>query len=129
MNRRTQPNRVLMIAFHYPPIGWSSGFLRTACFARFLRDVSWEPLVLTASTTAYSHIEMSNVDSVRDIETHRALALDAKRHLSLGGRYLRVTALPDQWSSWTIPAILKGIALVRSHSPSVIWLLGRPMFK
>ena len=110
-----------MIAFHFPPMAGSSGFLRTACFARYLRDVGWEPIVLTATTRAYSSLEMSNSDLVRDIEVHRAFALDAKRHLSWRGKFLRITALPDQWISWAIPAVLRGLALVKQKAPSVIW--------
>ena len=110
-----------MIAFHYPPIAGSSGFLRTACFARYLRKDAWEPIVLTASTRAYPSLEMSNSDLVQDIEVHRAFALDAKRHLSWRGRYLRITAMPDQWTSWAIPAILRGLSLAKKKKPSVIW--------
>lgn len=113
--------RVLMIAFHYPPIAGSSGFLRTACFARYLSKGVWEPIVLTATTRAYPSLEISNSDLVRDIEVHRAFALDSKRHLSWRGRYLRITALPDQWISWAIPAVLRGLRLARKKAPSVIW--------
>ena len=113
--------RVLMIAFHFPPIGGSSGFLRTACFARYFRKCAWEPIVLTATTCAYPRLDVSNNDLVQDIEVHRAFALDAKRHLSWRGKYLRILALPDQWASWTIPAVLRGLFLVKQNTPSVIW--------
>lgn len=113
--------RVLMIAFHFPPIAESSGFLRTTCFARYLRHDSWSPIVLTASTRAYSRIAIDNNDLVRNLEVYRSFALDAKRHLSVWGKYLRITALPDQWANWTVSAVLRGLILVRKKRPSVVW--------
>src|SRR5690606_24322412 len=46
-------NRVLMIAFHYPPCGTSSGLQRTLAFTRYLNRYGWMPAVVTASPRAY----------------------------------------------------------------------------
>lgn len=45
--------RLLMIAYHFPPIHGSSGVQRTLRFARYLPEFGWEPIVLTAHTRAY----------------------------------------------------------------------------
>ena len=48
--------RVLMIAFHFPPLAGSSGIQRTLRFARHLPQFGWEPLVLTAHPRAYERV-------------------------------------------------------------------------
>ena len=37
--------RVLMIAFHFPPVAMGSGHLRTLGFVRHLPALGWEPSV------------------------------------------------------------------------------------
>ena len=51
----------------------------------------------------------------------RPLALDAKRHLGLRGRYPQCIALPDRWWSWWLFAVPTALAMVRKHKPEVIW--------
>ena len=110
-----------MIAFHFPPISGSSGFLRTTCFARYIQKLAWEPIVLTASTRAYPNVEPDNSDLARNLEVYRTFALDAKRHLAWRGKFFRFTALPDQWSSWTISGVLRGLIIVSRKKPSLVW--------
>ena len=45
--------RLLMIAFHFPPMTGTSGVQRTLRFARDLPLFGWQPLVLTANPRAY----------------------------------------------------------------------------
>lgn len=114
--------RVLMVAFHYPPFSASSGIQRTLSFARHLPRFGWEPLILTANPRAYEH---SRADAVEQVNGHpivqRAFALDAARHLSVGGRYPAFAALPDRWSSWWLGAVPKGLAMVRKYRPQALW--------
>lgn len=56
-----------------------------------------------------------------DISVTRAFALDAVKHLSVGGSYLRLTALPDRWASWWVGAVPMGMRLIKRYSPAVIW--------
>src|SRR5262245_26076941 len=94
-NRAEPPRmrRVLMIAYHYPPLRGSSGIQRTLAFSRDLREHGWEPIVLTAHPRAYEKV---GDDQLRDIPegiaVHRPFALDTARHLALGGRYLKALA-------------------------------------
>ena len=48
--------RVLMIAFHYPPLRGSSGIQRTLKFSRYLPEYGWQPLILTANSKAYAQV-------------------------------------------------------------------------
>lgn len=111
-----------MIAYHYPPEGSSSGIQRTLKFTQCLPGKGWRPSVLTVHPRAYT---ISRADQMGDIpprvEVVRAFALDAARHLSLGGRYLAWTALPDRWTTWWPGGVVAGMRLIRKHRPSVIW--------
>ena len=114
--------RVLMIAFHFPPLRGSSGIQRTLGFVRHLPKSGWDPLVLSADARAY---ESTSDDLLKDIPddvvVRRAFALDTARHLSFHGRYPRRLALPDRWSTWRYHAVSVGMAMIRRHRPDVIW--------
>jgi glycosyltransferase involved in cell wall biosynthesis len=56
-----------------------------------------------------------------ELYVERAFAVDAAKHLSVRSRYLRATALPDQWSSWWIGAVWSGLRLIRKYRPRVLW--------
>lgn len=113
--------RILMIAFHYPPVRVSSGIQRTLKFSAYLRDHGWEPMILTISPRAY---EMVSDDQMKEIPegmlVERAFGLDTQRHLSIKGRYLRWMAQPDRWASWWPMGVLKGLRMIREHRPKVI---------
>lgn len=114
--------RVLMIAYHYPPMRGSSGIQRTLKFSQYLPSFGWEPVVLSANARAYAN---SGPDQLRDIPAgtvvKRAWALDTSRHLAWRGRYAGFMALPDRWVSWLIGAVPAGLGLIRRLKPAVIW--------
>lgn len=114
--------RVLMVAFHFPPLQGSSGIQRTLKFAKFLPEFGWEPIVLTAHPRAY---EQTSEDQLRDVPATvrvcRAFALDSARHLAIAGRYPPALARPDRWRTWWLSAVPCGLALVRSLRPSILW--------
>lgn len=114
--------RVLMVAYHFPPLAGSSGIQRTLRFVRHLPDCGWDPLVLTANTRAYERI---SDDLLADVpagtEVRRAFALDTARHLSIKGRYVGAMARPDRWVSWRFDAVRQGLALIRQFRPQAIW--------
>lgn len=114
--------RVLMVAFHFPPLRGSSGIQRTLKFSQYLPQFGWSPIVLSAHPRAYAS---KGDDQLRDIPdtvlVHRAFALDTSRHLAVGGRYPGFLALPDRWVGWLLGAVPSGLALLRKHRPQVIW--------
>lgn len=114
--------RILMIAFHFPPLAGSSGIQRTLRFARHLPESGWEPLVLTAHARAY---ERTSPDLLGEIAEGavvvRAPAFDAARHFSIAGRYPGFLARPDRWTSWLPGATLAGLSMIRRYRPDVIW--------
>ena len=47
--------RVLMVAFHFPPLRGSSGIQRALKFVQYLPALGWQPLVLSAHPRAYAN--------------------------------------------------------------------------
>lgn len=119
---RAKGKRALLVAFHFPPQAGSSGILRTLNFVKHLPSHQWDISVLAATPRAFTQQSNDLIDAV-PVRTRviRAMALDASRHLAVKGRYLRIAALPDRWSSWWLPAVLKGMKEIRKESPDVIW--------
>jgi len=114
--------RLLMIAFHFPPLAGSSGIQRTLRFARHLPRFGWQPLILTAHPRAYERLSDDLVKDVSDdCVVERAFALDSARHLSIRGRY---PAFPHgriggfRGGSGAIP---KGLAMIRRYRADAIW--------
>ena len=114
--------RVLMVAFHFPPMNVSSGIQRTLRFAQYLPEFNWEPVVLTAHPRVYPGVSPASLAEVpRQLPVRRAFALDTTRHLSLRGAYPRWLALPDRWWTWWLGAVPAGLSLIRKLKPDVLW--------
>jgi glycosyltransferase involved in cell wall biosynthesis len=114
--------RVLMIAFHYPPLRGSSGIQRTLQFSRCLPEYGWQPLILTASSKAYAQVGDELLGEIPAyVPVQRAFALDTARHLAFRGAYLSWMALPDRWVSWWLGGVLAGLRLVRTYRPAILW--------
>lgn len=114
--------RVLMVAYHFPPMSVSSGIQRTLRFARYLPEFNWDPVVLSAHPRVYSGVSAESLAEVPPhLHVRRAFALDTARHLSLRGAYPRWLALPDRWWSWWLGAVPAGLALIRKLKPDVLW--------
>ncbi len=119
---QAESKRALLIAYHYPPCAVSSGLQRTLCFSRDLREHGWASLVLTVHPKAYPAVRDDQVSQIPpDLVVQRAFALDTRRHLGFGGRYLGWMALPDPWVSWMLGAIPVGSQMIRRYQPQILW--------
>ena len=117
-----QRRRVLMVAFHFPPMAGSSGIQRSLRFVQHLPSQGWDPIVLSAHPRVYDRTGSDLLAQVpENVPVHRAFALDTARHLSVGGRYPSALARPDRWSSWRLGAVPAGLAMIRRCRPDVIW--------
>jgi len=113
--------RVLVIAYHYPPVAGSSGVQRTLKFTSYLRDHGWEPMVLTVHPRAYEQVTDGQLAEIpAGLRVERAFALDSARHLSLFGKYPRAITLPDRWQSWWPAGVLTGLRMIRQYRPAVM---------
>jgi glycosyltransferase involved in cell wall biosynthesis len=113
---------VLIIAYHFPPQAGSSGLLRTLKYCRYLRESGWQATVLTTNPRAYEKIDERSLDSIpKDVTVIRSFALDAKKHMGIGGRYFRYLALPDRWVSWILSGVPSGKRAVGGHQIDVLY--------
>lgn len=114
--------RVLMVAYHFPPLAGSSGIQRTLRFARYLSEFGWLPVVLTANPRAYLQVSNDQLTDIpSNVEVIHAPAWDTSRHLSIAGRYPGFLARPDRWVSWWLGASWSGMRAIRRLQPDAIW--------
>lgn len=114
--------RVLLIAFHFPPIKVSSGLERTLALTRHLPTYGWQPAVLSASPRAYPATSDERMDQIpAGTPVRRSFARDANQALSIAGRYPDWVTLPDRWASWVLSGIPAGMSLIREFRPDLIW--------
>lgn len=115
--------RILMIAYHFPPVRGSTGLHRTLSFSRYLlEDHGWQPTVLTVHPRAYRATEDALLgDIAPGVDVVRAFGCDTSRHLSVLGRYPLRLALPDEWVTWCLGAVPAGKRIIREQRPDVIW--------
>jgi glycosyltransferase involved in cell wall biosynthesis len=114
--------RVLMIAYHFPPVAGSSGIQRTLRFVQQLPEFGWDPVVLTIAPFAYERRSDELLAEVPEsVVVERAWGLDTARHLAPFGRYPGALARPDRWMSWKFDGARRGVRLVQKYRPDVIW--------
>ncbi len=111
-----------MVAYHFPPLVGSSGIQRTLRFVQHLPSLGWQPLVLSVHPRAFEKVSDDLMFEVPPgTVVRRAFALDAARHLQLGGWYPGFLARPDRWISWRFAGIRQGLKLINEFKPDVIW--------
>lgn len=114
--------RVLMVAFHFPPLAGSSGIQRTLRFVQHLGAHGWRADVLGAHQRAFERV---SDDLLADVPpgtvVERAQAWDAARHFAIAGRYKASWAIPDRWKTWRLDAVRTGLGMIRKYQHKVIW--------
>lgn len=114
--------KLLMVAYHFPPLVGSSGVHRSLNFARDLPGHGWQPMVLSAHPRSYPATSEETLRQLpAELQVVRAFALDAARHLSIQGKYPDFLSRPDRYTSWLLGAIPAGLALIRKERPNAIW--------
>ncbi len=111
-----------MVAYHFPPVGHSSGVHRTLKFSQYLPAHGWQPSILTIHPRAYERVSGHQLKDVpSSIHVERACGLDTAKHLAIMGRYPGFLALPDRWISWWPGAVISGLMLIRKYQSRVIF--------
>lgn len=114
--------KLLMIAYHFPPLLGSSGIQRTLRFVQHLPSMGWQPLVLSADPRAYEHVSNDLLGEIpAGTVVRRPFALDTARHIQIKGRYAGWMARPDRWVSWRFPAVRAGLKMIKEFRPDAIW--------
>jgi len=113
---------VLMIAYHYPPEGSSSGVLRTLKFSKYLLAHGWSPHVLTLRESFYDQRDNGLLrDIPPGVVVHRTFAMDTSRHLAVRGHYPAVLAVPDRVVSWLPFGVAQGLRVIRQERISALY--------
>lgn len=113
--------RLLLVAFHFPPIQGSTGTVRTVAFSKYLTRNGWDVSVLTVDPKAYEDTARENERLIPSgVDVHRAWGRDCRRSFAVSGRYPLPLALPDRWQSWIAGGFVKGLRLIRVWKPDVI---------
>jgi hypothetical protein len=114
--------KLLIIAYHFPPQAGSSGLLRSLKYCQYLPKFGWNPAVLTPHPRAYEKVDEKSLHSIpKGMPVICSFALDTKKHMGIGGRYLRYMALPDRWVSWVFGGVPAGLLAVRQHKIDVLY--------
>lgn len=114
--------KVLIIAFHFPPQAGSSGLLRSLKYCRYLPISGWHPVVLSPHRRAYEKIDEKSLENIPlDVPVIRSFALDTKKHMGIGGRYIRYFAIPDRWVSWILGGVPAGLRAVRTNKVEILY--------
>lgn len=118
----TLSRKLLMVAFHFPPVAYSSGGLRTLKFSNYLPRYGWDPLVLTVAPGKGIQVNNGLTGGIASTtKVFRAAAYDAKEVWSIRGRYPSLLDIPDRFGNWIPRAILLGRRLIRELRPDAIW--------
>ena len=113
--------RILIVAFHFPPVQGSTGVYRALSFAKHLPSHGWDVTVLTSTLNAYPETRAENLSIIPpDTRVVRAGTLDTQRHLAIAGRYPQALATPDRWQSWIATGVVAGLGVIRSWRPDAI---------
>ena len=114
--------RILMIAYHFPPLAGSSGIQRTLRLAQHLPALGWQPIILTTHERAYERCSHDLLgDVLPETQVYRAQAWDTARHFSMAGRYPAALARPDRWATWRFDGVRLGRRLIDKFKPDLLW--------
>jgi glycosyltransferase involved in cell wall biosynthesis len=108
------PIKLLMVAFHFPPIAGSSGYLRTLKFAKYLPAAGVLPTILTVKPEVYPAFDKNAKPPLPPTtRVERTFALDARRAFAIMGKSLSILSLPDRYWSWVPFGAAAGRRLAR----------------
>lgn len=119
--------RVLVIAYHYPPLA-GAGVLKTLRTTRYFSKFGWQPLVLTVKNPEPYHRAPNPIpEGTRVYRSWRIpggnLLARLLRRLGLDERWI---LLPDQHILWAPGAFFTGLYLIIRFKIDLIYVTGPP---
>ena len=114
--------KILLVAYHYPPEGSSSGVLRTLKFSKYLPQLGWTPHILTLNDQFYTLRDPGLTQEIpQEVRVYRTWALDTMKSLSLWGYHLDLLTIPDRLIGWVPFAVKKGLEIINKEGIDAIF--------
>ncbi len=110
--------KVLLIALEFAPCR-SAGVQRTLRFAEYLKELGWQPIVVTATENIYDRRDDTLIKPSCVIK--QAKCEDASKKYAFKGKYFQWLTLPDRYWPWYFDAVKQASMLIEEHKPDVIW--------
>ena len=96
--------------------------LRTLKYTRYLGAHGWRVTVLSVRQDAYEVVDPALTRQVpSEVRVVRTAYLNSKRHLSVRGLHLALTAIPDRWIGWWPWGVRAGRRILRDDPPDLIY--------
>ena len=115
--------KVLLIAYHYPPLG-GAGVFRTLKFTKYLPKFGYQPHVLTVKNPMYSTKDLTLVGEIPpEASIHRTFSFEhrilrAPRLLSINLKWLYI---PDENIGWLPFAVFYGKKIIEKENIGIIY--------
>jgi hypothetical protein len=123
----TKMKKVLVIAYHYPPLA-GAGVLKTLRTTRYFSSYGWQPIVLTVKNPEPYHCAANPIpDGIKVFRSWRIpggnLLARLLRKLGLDERWV---LLPDEHILWAPGAFIVGLYLIIRQKVDLIYVTGPP---
>ncbi len=132
-----QRNKVLMVAYFFPPIG-GSGALRPFKLAKYLPDFGWDPVVLTVKNPDWYYAQ--DAELLNELSSHvrieRSIMLRAAwfyrilnplRNQKIEKALRRFIIQPDDQIGWIPFAYFAGINIIRKNKIKAVYSTSSPL--
>lgn len=128
--------KVLVIAYHFPPLGFSS-VQRTLKFVRYMPKYNWEPTVITTGDAGYYSPDLSSLKEaenlgIRIIRTEenrnkpgqvlKPKKLPPELMRKLGSRISKTLIIPDNKKNWANRAYKAAKELLSKENFDIIYV-------
>jgi len=142
-NPNSQPKRILMIAYYYPPLT-DVGCKRSVAFAKYFKKYGWEPYVLSVKNPDKAFCSLGDDMTPTGIYTEYTYSLINIYKLlgKINGLFSRFMGLfkikikrnyfndlfsfPDLFWGWIPLTTIKGIKLIKKHNIDLIYVSCKP---
>ena len=117
--------RAAFLSYYFPPIG-GAGAQRPARFVRYLRELGWEPVVVTGPGAADDRWTPSDEALAReipdDVEILRVPGPEPAQSAGRAARAERWLGRESPWSHWWIEGVLEAAAEVEDVDLVYAWM-------
>lgn len=133
------PHKVLVIAYYFPPMGFS-GVQRITKFVKYMKDFNWEPTVLTINPKTYYAFDESLLKEIENLQiriirtnpkdpTQKVFAQSKLKNdftRKILNRISQTFLLPDNKRGWMFEAVKAASNLLKNEKFDIIFATAPP---